>query len=182
MPGTEREDKFKELVLYISQRCAGDPTFGSVKLNKVLYFSDFFAYAKSGVAITGFEYQKLPNGPAPRKLLPVRQSMINEGSLGLQEVPLRSGRTQKRTVNLRRPNLSIFTGEEIAVVDYVIESLQNVNAESVSDISHQMIGWLIANVGEEIPYSTVFLSNEPLSEAEAQRGIQLGSSQSAYAN
>ena len=174
---TEQNDqKFKELVLYISQRCASDPTFGAVKLNKILYFSDFFSYAKSGQAITGFEYQKLPNGPAPRRLLPVRQQMVAEGILGIQEVPLRNGRTQKRTVNLRKPNLAVLSGEEVALVDYVIESFREVNAERVSDISHQMVGWQIMEVGEEIPYNTVFLSNEPLSEAEIQRGHQLAQS------
>jgi Protein of unknown function (DUF4065) len=181
MAWTENEDKFRELVLYISQRCATDPKFGSVKLNKILYFSDFFAYAKSGQAITAFEYQKLPNGPAPRRLLPVRARMISEGILGLQEVRLRSGKTQKRTVNLRSPDLKIFSGDEIAMVDYVIEALADADAETVSALSHRMVGWLVVSEGETIPYSTVFLSNEPLTDAEIQRGTQLASKSKASA-
>ena len=169
----EREDKFKELILYISQKCATDPKFGAVKLNKILYFSDFFSFARTGTAITGFVYQKLANGPAPQKMVPIRTAMISEGTLGIQVVPLRNGRTQRRTVNLRKPHLEIFTGEEIALVDYVIDSLKQSTAEDVSDISHEMVGWQVAKIGEEIPYGTVFLSNEPLSEAEVQRGVQI---------
>jgi len=31
-------DKFRELILYISQKCANDPSFGAIKVNKILYF------------------------------------------------------------------------------------------------------------------------------------------------
>jgi hypothetical protein len=160
------ENKLQELILYISQKCANDPTFGAVKLNKILYFSDFEFYAKSGTAITNVEYQKLPNGPAPRRLLPVRDQMIGEGTLAIQEVLLRSGNTQKRTVNLRQPDLSVFTAAEIALVDQVIESFDRVDAKETSDRSHEMVGWLVTREGEVIPYNTVYLSNPPLTEFE----------------
>jgi hypothetical protein len=169
----ENEEKFRELVLYISQRCADDPKFGATKLNKILYFADFFSYADSQQPITGFEYQKLPNGPAPRRLLPVRAQMISEGILGLQAVRLRSGRVQNRTVNLRPPNLRIFSGEEIALVDRIIDALREADADTVSELSHRMVGWIIAEEGETIPYGTVFLSNEPLSDIEIERGREI---------
>ena len=169
----ENEEKFRELILYISQRCGNDPKFGATKLNKILYFSDFFQYARSGKAITNFEYQKLPNGPAPRRLLPVRNKMINERMLGLQGVALWNGNTQHRTVNLRAPNLSVFTADEISMVDRVIEGLSGADAEAVSNLSHTMVGWKVVQQGETIPYGTVFLSDEPLSLAELQRGMEL---------
>ncbi len=97
---TENEPRFRELLLYISQKCANDPKFGAVKLNRILFLSDFLAFAHYGEPITDFEYQKLGQGPAPRRLLPVRNQMIESKELGLQEFPLVSGNTQIRTVNL----------------------------------------------------------------------------------
>jgi hypothetical protein len=135
------ERKLAELVLYISQKCANDPTFGAVKLNKILCFSDFLFYAYHDRGITNVDYQKLPNGPAPRRLIPVRDELIKNGELAIQEIALKSGYTQKRTVNLRSPNLDIFTGAEIAMVDRVIESMQEVTAELASDMSHNLVGW-----------------------------------------
>lgn len=167
------EEKFRELVLYVSQKCAFDPTFGATKLNKILFYSDFFSFARSGTPITGAEYQRLRNGPAPRMLLPVRKKMLEERILGMQEVALKSGKVQKRTVSLRQPNLRIFSGEEIAMVDYIIDALSECDAQAVSDISHRMVGWQVALEGETIPYETVFLSNEPLSEAEIVRGLEI---------
>ena len=34
------EEKFAELLLYVATRTANDPTVGSVKLNKLLYFAE----------------------------------------------------------------------------------------------------------------------------------------------
>lgn len=167
------ERKLRELILYISQRCANDPTFGAIKLNKTLCFSDFFFYGYKQRGITGVEYQKLPNGPAPRRLLPVRQEMMDSGELVIQEVPLQSGFVQKRPVNLRAPDLSVFTGEEIALVDSVIDSLREVNAEATSEMSHNMVGWLVADENEVIPYNTAYFLNPPLTDDERLRASEL---------
>jgi hypothetical protein len=171
------EKKLAELILYISQRCANDPTFGATKLNKILCYADFLFYAYNDRGITNVEYQKLPNGPAPRRLPLVRDKLIENGDLAVQEVPLRSGQTQKRTVNLRNPNLEIFTGTEIAMVDRMIDSMQGVTAEDVSEISHSLVGWMAVNEGETIPYNTVYFANPPLGQAEIYRARELKSSQ-----
>jgi hypothetical protein len=170
------ERKLAELILYISQKCANDPTFGAVKLNKILCYSDFLFYAYHDRGITDVEYQKLPNGPAPRRLLPVRNRMIQKGDLALQDVVLKSGHVQKRTVNLRQPNLSLFNGEEIALVDGVIESSREVPSGIVSEYSHNLVGWLVVDEGETIPYDTIFFANPPLSEDEAYRAKELARS------
>ncbi|MGD1069005.1 MAG: type II toxin-antitoxin system antitoxin SocA domain-containing protein [Bryobacteraceae bacterium] len=172
----EDERKFRELILYISQKCADDPTFGATKLNKILYFSDFYHYGNTGSPITGFEYQKLPNGPCPRKLLPIRAKMLKEGILGIQAKSLRNGNIQHRTVNLRRPDLSVFSAEEIAQVDQVIEGLAMANAETASELSHRMMGWIVARDNETIPYATVFLSSQPLTAEDKQRGLRFAKS------
>ncbi len=169
----ENDKKFRELVLYISQKCANDPKFGATKLNKILFYSDFLAYANLGKAITNFDYQKLPNGPAPRRLLPIRDQMIADGELVLQPIHLWSGKVQKKTVNLREPDLTLFNGGEIAQVDEVIEALESAKAEAVSDLSHRMVGWILVNEGESIPYNTIFLSNKKLTETEIERGREL---------
>lgn len=169
----ENERKFRELVLYISQKCASDPMFGATKLNKVLFYSDFLAYANLGQPITGFEYQKLPNGPVPRRLLPVRDKMVEQNELGIQEVLLKNGYIQKRTVNLRPPDLRTFSAQEISLVDQVIEALGDASAGAVSELSYRQIGWIVADDGETIPYSTVCLSNEPLTETETRRAQEL---------
>src|ERR1700733_10925348 len=97
------ERRFAELMLYVSEKCASDPKFGATKLNKILFYADFLAYAELGNSITGFEYQKLPHGPAPRRILTVRRRLEQEGALEVSNVKLREGRTQTRLGAKRNP-------------------------------------------------------------------------------
>src|SRR3990170_6654722 len=78
---TFQRDKFKELVLYLSERSETDPNFGETKLNKLLYYIDFLAYRELGQPVTGARYQKLKWGPAATALLPIQQEMEAKGEL-----------------------------------------------------------------------------------------------------
>lgn len=167
------EDKLAELILYISQKCATDPKFGAVKLNKILYLSDFLSFGHWGEPITGVDYQHLRKGPAPRRLVPVREKLQQEGKLVVQRLPLKGGNEQVRTVNLTEPHLKLFSGREIALVDSIIEELWDMDAEQSSELSHRFVGWKMTKENEAIPYGSIFISDEPLSEAEIVRGQQL---------
>ncbi|MDQ6678110.1 MAG: Panacea domain-containing protein [Acidobacteriota bacterium] len=142
-------------------------------LNKILLFSDFLAFAELGEPITGFEYQKLPNGPAPRRSVPIRQAMTRSGELGMQELRLRNGRMMHKIVNLRAPNLALFSAAQISLVDSVIEVLAGADADAVSELSHRLMGWKVAQMGGTIPYETIFLSNEALSDDDIQRRVEV---------
>jgi hypothetical protein len=164
--------KFKELILYIAEACQDEPLFGAVKLNKVLFFSDFLAYGKLGKSITGARYQRLELGPAPRQLLPTQKALENEGAAVLFELK-KYTQTQKRLRPLRSADLALFSAQEIKLVDEVIEVLRHYTASEVSALSHLDKGWQIAEEGEDIPYEWVFLSTEPPTPAEVARAQQL---------
>lgn len=167
----QTDDRLKELVLYISEKCAGDPTFGSTKLNKVLFFSDFLAYAQTGKPITGAEYQKLPHGPAPKRLIPISKKLIANRALAIKEVSL-GNKTQRRPIALIKADLSDFTGEEIAKVDEVIEYLKGHTAAFVSEVSHQR-AWRITGDNEPIPYEAALLSDDGVTDYEINRAKEL---------
>lgn len=157
---TYDENKFRELVVYISAKSEDDVTFGSVKLNKLLFYSDFLSYMKTGSAVTGAIYQKLEHGPAPRRMKPVIRGLESDRSVVNREISF--GRyTQVRVVPLRDPDLSNFTANEIAIVDQVIDLLRGQNGSQVSEMSHRFAGWKYAALGEDIPYFTTCIPNEP---------------------
>ena len=104
------------------RRTADDPTVGSVKLNKLLYFAEFSSVRMTGVPITGVEYQRLDNGPAPRRLLPIRGALIEDGAAELQHATV-FGFAQQRLVALREPDMSEFSTDEIEIIDQVVDLL-----------------------------------------------------------
>jgi hypothetical protein len=70
------------------------------------------------------------------------------------------GFQQKRTVALRDANLADFSGEEIALVTKLVEEFWGQSAQSVSNESHDFIGWKIAEDGEDIPYEMALVRLE----------------------
>jgi hypothetical protein len=103
------EARFRELVLYISEQCAQQLNFGAVKLNKLLFYSDFLAYALLGRPITGLEYQRYNNGPVPREMQRIRQGMQERGEIRIDIIPLPDGRQQHRVVGLRESHTDVFS-------------------------------------------------------------------------
>ena len=157
------EDKFAELMLYIADQMEDEPWYGATMLNKVLFFSDFLHYAEHGESITGAEYHRLDHGPAPRRLLPVRNDLIATERAVIKERQV-GARVQQRLLARVEPDLSEFTATEIKTVDSVISALKDHTATAVSDLTHTMSGWQIASDREEIPYQSVFLTSAPVND------------------
>lgn len=153
------DKKFKELILYVSQIHAQDEAFGATKLNKVLFFADFLAYLYLGKSISGQEYQRLPEGPAPKKLLDARASLVKAKRLALNEVPYYT-RKQIRPIALDVPDLNVFTVREMAIIGQVVVSLWNKDASECSGLSHKFIGWIWAKDKETIPYEVALIANQ----------------------
>ena len=153
---TFERQKFKELVLYIAEKCESDPSFGVTKLNRLLYYCDITAYLELGRPITGADYQRREFGPTPKVLLPIRDEMTAEGSLLIREAS-KYGLAQKRPIALRSASLKAFTGEEVALIDNIIDSLWDLEATQISRLSHGQVGWQLAEDGETIPYESAFI-------------------------
>lgn len=150
------ETKFTELLLYVANHLRGDRAGGATKLNKVLFFAEFTHLRRHHAVISGCEFQKLPHGPAPRQLLPVRRRLLAAGEAELVEEDF-LGRPQQRLLPRRGADLSVFTEEELASVDDVLEQLGGMTGAQVSDLSHQEPGWRLTEIAETIPFATAFL-------------------------
>jgi hypothetical protein len=170
----DTDSRLAELILYISAKMEGRPNFGSTLLNKILWRADFDSYVQTGNSVTGAEYFCLPFGPAPRHLVPVRNTLTEgaEPRLSVQRLTYSTG-TQERPVALADAQLDSFTGEQIAFVDKAIEMLGGFDAEEVSELSHGR-AWEIAGTQKEsLPYQAAFISDEPLTAYDRKRTQEL---------
>lgn len=172
-PLANGEDRLRELILYVATQCQNDSKFGATKLNKILWWADFLAYAETGEPITGLEYMRLGNGPVPKRFVPIREDMQSRDELLVSKVQALGGYVQHRIVPLRRANLDIFTAEEIALVDRVIRALWKRTAKGVSKMSHGK-AWEVAEDRGPIPYEAVFLSDDPINRYDLSRTKELG--------
>ncbi len=170
---TEAEKKkLRELILYISSKCESDGTFGATKLNKILFWSDFTSYMKFRRPITGVPYMKLPKGPAPKHLVPVREEMLRNNEIVIRQRAVYTHSFDVITP-LREPDLSGFRPEDIAIVDAFIQECWGMKADDISNMSHCR-AWKIARERFLIPYEAGFLAEDAeYSQTEIARAQEL---------
>ena len=153
------EAKLTELIVHVADRLRSDRAGGATKLNKVLFFADFTHVRRCGQPITGAEYQKLPYGPAPRRLMPIRKALVASGDAALVEEQF-LGRAQHRLVPNRRADLGHFSDDELATIDSVLEDLAGLTGTQVSDLSHEEAAWRHTDFDATIPYELALVPKE----------------------
>jgi hypothetical protein len=159
--------KFKNLVHYICAQRSSDPSsLGAVKLNKILWLSDFRAYYRLGDSITGARYVKRQFGPVPHQIMPVLNELQSEGAIEIKDVS-HFGKTKKEYVVRYGASID-FRDEEKEIVDKTIKFIcDGHTAASISEVSHDHI-WKAAEDGEEMPYYTVFSIPGKITEDELE--------------
>ena len=150
------ESKLAELMLYAADKLRDDRAGGATKLNKVLFFAEFAHMRRYGRPITGAEYQKLERGPAPRRLVPVRQHLVDSGQARIEE-RFYLGYPQHRLIPKASVRPTLLSPDEVETVDEVIEDLRGLTARQVSDLSHEEEGWRMVDDGETIPFEAAVL-------------------------
>lgn len=171
---TANEAKLKELIVYISTLSDRDDSFGATKLNKLLFRADFTAYAKWGKPITGVEYFALENGPAPRAMKKLLGIMADQGEIAIREKDY-FGLEQHRVIPLRSPETESFSKDEMGLLFWLIQHYWGRSGTSMSNESHEFLGWSLANLEETIPYSVALVGDRDPTLDEIHRGLELES-------
>ncbi|MBE7442764.1 MAG: DUF4065 domain-containing protein [Flavobacteriales bacterium] len=159
---TLQVNKFKNVLLYILERCAGKPNVGETVLYKLLYFSDFNYYELYEEHLTGAKYRKLPYGPVPQKLDTIIGQMIDKGQLQRVKTDYH-GYPQTRYLPLEKADLTELRASEKEVIDRVIEQMSDWSAAMLSNYSHGDKPWKASKEGEEINYELAFYRRPPYS-------------------
>ena len=155
-------NKFKNVLLYILERCAGKPNVGETVLYKLLYFSDFNYYELYEEHLTGAKYKKLPYGPVPQKLDSIISQMIDANQVQRIKTEYK-GFAQKRYLPLQKADLTELKASEKDVIDKVIEQMSDWSAMAISDYSHKDLPWEVTEDGKEISYNLAFYREMPYS-------------------
>ncbi|MBK6901273.1 MAG: helix-turn-helix domain-containing protein [Saprospirales bacterium] len=133
-------DKFKNVLLYILESCAGKPNIGE----------------------TALRYKKLPFGPVPHEMTGILNQMIGEGRMKRIKTEYH-GFAQTRYLPLEKANLTQLSAAEKTVIDHVIQQMSDWSASMISDYSHKDMPWLATQEGDYISYNLAFYRELPYS-------------------
>jgi transcriptional regulator with XRE-family HTH domain len=153
-------NKFKNVLLYLLEKCAGKPNVGETVLYKLLYFSDFNHYELYEEHLTGAKYKKLPFGPVPQKLHAIIDQMIAEGVLKRIKTNYH-GYPQTRYLPLEKADLTQLRASETEVLDRVMEQMSDWSAAAISNYSHKDLPWEVTDEGKDISYELAFYREAP---------------------
>ena len=151
----ENVEKFKNALLYITQKIGALPNVGQTVLWKILYFCDFDYYEKYEEQLIGARYIRNHYGPTPREFATIVKEMVHDGKI--EEIKTKFfNKEQTKYIPVVNPDLSVFTGQELKHIDEEIKRLGNKTAKELSDFSHKDVPWLVTPEGQEIQYESVF--------------------------
>ncbi|HKP95080.1 MAG TPA: hypothetical protein VJ385_04910 [Fibrobacteria bacterium] len=160
--------RLRELILHISRRCGDWDPFTPALLERMLFQADFLHFRLHGFPITGQTYRRGVRSPAPRTMARMVRDMARAGEFEISEEPIGDGlHVRRRAHAYREPELRIFDGQEIALVERVIRFYRRHWRTGSAGPDLLVLPWELAAPREEIPYPLALLG--AVEEPDAKR-------------
>lgn len=163
-------EKFKEIFLYILNKVGSKSNIGETVIYKLLYFIDFNFYERYEEQLIGASYIKNKYGPTPIEFKKITDLMIKKGEIekvksDYFEYP------QTKYLPHRKAELSKLQANEIEIIDKVLNKLSDMNANQISEYSHNDVPWLTTKEGKVIEYEAVFYRTREYSVREYNESV-----------
>lgn len=144
-------DKLENILLYFINKFTG--VFFTM-MNKLLFYTDFFSYKTRGVGLTGLSYIAIQHGPVP-----LRWDRVYSFFDGIEQeiIHFENGAEGTKLVSKLKFDDSLFTPEELSVLEKVYKCFSKLNSTQISEKSHEEDAWKkFIGKKESIDYSCAF--------------------------
>jgi uncharacterized phage-associated protein len=156
--------KYQNTILYLCRKLGGKIK-GKKKLAKLLYFVDFDFYEKYQKAMTGDMYKALPMGPFPIELEKITTEMSKKKLLTVNSIKEREGYLSTEIYDcVSEPDFSLFTSDEIKMLDRVVTKYGHLNGKQLEELSHAEAPYIATKPKEKIPYELSFYRGTDFTE------------------
>ena len=146
------ENKYKNVILYLSKNVGSGSVWGKKKMYKLLYYLDFDFFEKYERPITGDIYHKLQMGPAPSYFDVIANELQTEGKLEIGKGKTGMGFNDAVVYKaLEDPEPNAFTKEEKEMLDRIIKLYGSKSGSQLETLTHKEAPYLAVDEGEEMP-------------------------------
>lgn len=125
-------EKFANMVLYF----IGNAQY-KVRLNKLLFYTDFLHFRNFGTAISGAKYAALPMGPVPDNYAPIFGLIERYGYILTDLIDDYEGFVPKEKFNK-----DLFTENELESMQNVLDVFKYKKTNDIVDLSHKEKAWI----------------------------------------
>lgn len=132
-------EKFANMVTFLLEAAPF-----KVKLNKLLFYSDFLNFKLTGRSISGSQYQAIQLGPVPFRYDWNFDLLLQNNYIKAVPVEIKNEVVDK-FVGLKTPDTNLFSSEELQTIEIVKAKLGELNTKVVVNMSHEESGWIEEN-------------------------------------
>lgn len=125
-------EKFANMVLYFISNAQF-----KVRLNKLLFYADFFHFKNFGTAISGAKYAALPMGPVPDNYAPIFGLIERSGYVLTDLIDDYEGFVPKEKFNK-----ALFTKNELDSLQNVLDVFEYKKTNDIVELSHTERAWI----------------------------------------
>lgn len=119
------------------------------KLNKLLFYTDFGCYKRTGYSITGLAYRAIQYGPVPAEYDKLYMKLQEDGLITVEE-KLVKDYVAENFSGLIPFDVSNFNADELAVLEGVRASLSGLSTSKLVEMSHEEGAWVDNQVNRNL--------------------------------
>lgn len=143
-------ERVENLISYIASKVNN---LYKTSVNKYLWYIDFENFKENVRSITGLRYVKQQYGPViENKGYEKILDLLDDKFYKEETEDAYSNSSKAKIISKNNYDISIYSEDEIEVIDYVIEKFKNLNCSQISDESHKEKGWIDNDINNIISY------------------------------
>lgn len=130
--------KLTEMVVYFSKTLKPWKT----QLNKLLFYTDFLIFKKTCFSMSGTRYRAINMGPVPDNFNSIFEYMENNGDVDIWRTQFERGEGEQfKCKKNRKFDNTIFSEEELEVLEKVAKKFKGVSTKKIIEYSHKEKAW-----------------------------------------
>jgi putative zinc finger/helix-turn-helix YgiT family protein len=134
------EEKITGLIGIYIQKC--NPEFNDkLKLNKLLFYTDFCHYKDHGRSISGLSYRAIQYGPVPANYDNIYTYLENEQIIRSEWLRLTNGSAREVFKTDGDFAAGLFSPEELATISKITTRFHETSTWDIVDLSHKEKAW-----------------------------------------
>ncbi|MEK6552533.1 MAG: type II toxin-antitoxin system antitoxin SocA domain-containing protein [Bacteroidota bacterium] len=130
-------EKYANMILFFLEN---NNNLFKVKLNKLLFYTDFYHFKKTGYSISGYKYQAIQNGPVPYRYDLIYDYLWQNEFIQYELVEINDNLVEQ-PVPLKKFNEDCFEKSELDALKTIHETFKKLTRKELVDLSHQEKAW-----------------------------------------
>ncbi len=111
------------------------------RMNKLMFYSDFLNYKRSGYSISGCNYRAIQMGPVPSHFRELFGILESKGYINIEDEIFDHGGIGERFFPRKEFNKHLFTSEELACMKYTVKAFTKTRTKQIIQLSHEEPAW-----------------------------------------